>query len=100
MRTNLAQELNLTTERAKKGLCDLAVFTNLMKQLWSYDADDFEWERERVQTAFLLQVHMFTGGRPGAFVSTGHYPDIHLKYEDVEFILIRVSTGQEKFGLV
>ncbi|KAJ5031720.1 hypothetical protein PSV08DRAFT_368862 [Bipolaris maydis] len=100
IRTNLTQELSLTTERVKKGLCDLVVFTNLMKQLWCHDADEFEWERERVQTAFLLQIHMFTGGRPGAFVPTGYYPDIHLKYEDVEFLLIRVKDGQEKFGLV
>jgi hypothetical protein len=81
-------------------MCNLTVFTNLITQLWCHDADEIDWERDRVQVAFLLQTHMFTGGRPGAFIATSYYPDIYLKYEDVEFILLRVSTGQEKFGLV
>jgi hypothetical protein len=43
---------------------------------------------------------MFTSGRLGAFVATSYYLDIYLEYKDVEFILLRVSTGQEKFSLV
>jgi hypothetical protein len=43
---------------------------------------------------------MFSGGRPGAFVSTGYYPDLTLTYGDVEIILIQLSDGTEKIGMV
>ncbi|KAF2472222.1 uncharacterized protein BDR25DRAFT_19457 [Lindgomyces ingoldianus] len=81
-------------------MCDGAVYANLMNQLLCHDADEFEWERGRVQLGLTLQFHVFSGGRPGGFISTGYYPDLCLVYRDVQFILIRLQDGQEKFGIV
>ena len=52
-----------------------------------------------MQMLFILQLHMFSGGRPGAFVPTGYYPEINLTYGDVEFLLLRDSLGVEKFAM-
>ena len=91
---------NISDEQRKKGFCDGPIFATLMDQIHSHDADDYQTERDRLQTAFLAQMHMFSAGRPGAFVPTGHYPDIYMSYEDAEVVLVRRTDGSEKFGVV
>ena len=85
----LQKEYNLSLLKRDKGLCDVVVHEHLTTQLWCQDADDFSWERDRVQMLLILQLLMFSGGRPVAFVPTGYYPGINLTYGDVEFILLR-----------
>jgi hypothetical protein len=63
---------------------------------WYLDADDYKWERDRVQMALLLQVHFFSAARPGAIVSSVYYPDLCLTYNDVLFALVRGRDGPEK----
>lgn len=43
---------------------------------------------------------LFRGGKTGALVSTGYYPDLHLKYEDVLFALLRRTDETAKFTIV
>jgi hypothetical protein len=47
---------------------------------------------------FIMQMLMFSGGRPGAFVPSGYYPDIYLEYRDIDFLLGR-HQGKEKFAI-
>lgn len=75
------------------------VYRHLKIQLCCHDADEFEWERDRIQTLFLKQLHVFSGGRSGAFVPTGYYPDINLTYGDIDFLLVRDGTGVEKYAI-
>lgn len=71
-----------------------------MQQLWCFDADEIEWERDRVQLAFIIQMHFFSAARPGALLPTGYYPDLHLTYEDVLFALLRKPDGTSKFTII
>jgi hypothetical protein len=50
--------------------------------------------------AFMLQMHFFLAARLGALVSTGYYPNLHLKYSDVLFALVRRKDGTAKFTIV
>jgi hypothetical protein len=45
-------------------------------------------------------MHFFSAARPRALVSTGYYPDLHLKYNDVLFALVRRRDGAAKFTIV
>ncbi|KAF2832795.1 hypothetical protein CC86DRAFT_399460 [Ophiobolus disseminans] len=95
----LAREHNLSLLKKDKGLCDIVVHEHLAAQLLCHDIDEFPWERDRVQMLFILQLHMFSGGRPSAFVPTGYYPEINLTYGDVDFLLLRDGLGVEKFAM-
>ncbi len=95
----IQEDLNLTRECWKKGFCDKVVFENLLTQLVCFDSDEFAWERDRVQMIFILQLLIFSAGRPGAFVPTSYYPDIFLVYRDLTFFLLRLETGEEAFGV-
>jgi hypothetical protein len=64
--------------------------------LWYLDADDYKWERDRVQMVLLLQIHFVSAARPGAIVSSVYYPDLCLTYNDVLFALVRGRDGSEK----
>lgn len=85
--------------KRQKGLCDVVAYEHPKTQLCCHDADEFDWERDRIQTLFLKQLHMFSGGRPGAFVPTNYYPDINLSYSDVDFLLVRDGTGVERYAI-
>jgi hypothetical protein len=64
------------------------------------DSDEFSWERDRVQVGLLNHFLQYSAGRGGAMVPTGYYPDIHLAYRDIDFVLIRLLDGSEEFGIV
>jgi hypothetical protein len=65
-------------EKSEKRYCDSVVYRHLMQQLWCF----------------------FSAVRLGALVSTGYYPDLHLKYNDVLFALVRRRDGAAKFTIV
>lgn len=100
VRTELAEDMKLTREKEKKRFCDGVVYTNLMRQLWCCDADDYVWERDRAQVGFMLQMHFFAAARPGALMPTGYYPDLYLAYQDVDFVLLRMTDKTEKFAMI
>jgi hypothetical protein len=100
IKTDLIKEGLVAREKNEKQYCDSVVFCHLMQQLWCLDADEFDWERDRVQIAFMLQMHFFSAARPGALVSTGYYPNLHLKYSNVLFALVRRKDGTAKFTIV
>lgn len=98
--TELVDEGLVVRGKGEKRYSDSVVYRNLVRQLWCLDADEFKWERDRVQMALMLQIHFFSAARPGAIVSTGYYPDLCLTYNDVLFALVRGKDGGEKFTIV
>jgi hypothetical protein len=100
IRTELVEDVSLPLEKEKKRFCDGVVHGNLMNQTWGCDADEFPWERDRVQNGLILQMLFFSLARSGALVPTNYYPDLCLVYQDVEFVLLRMVDKTEKFGMV
>ncbi|CAI6338093.1 unnamed protein product [Periconia digitata] len=100
IRNELTDEYGIPTDRMRKDACDATVFNDLVTQLHIHDSEEIPHERERLSMHFFLMWCFFSAGRPGAIVPTGYYPNIHLVYEDIQCILMRMGDDTQKFGIV
>ena len=97
----LKNDLNLSDRKRIRHIVSGRDIDNLLRQLWTNDAFEYQCPRVRIQIALWLCLQSASGQRGGTFSESACYRDTNesLWYRDTRLYLEKKSDGQEVLNL-
>ncbi|ESZ91826.1 hypothetical protein SBOR_7778 [Sclerotinia borealis F-4128] len=95
IKSDLARRLKLSTRTRVKPIATTDDLRDLIGYLWMNNLHHFDYERTRIQLAFMIMLLAYTASRPSAIVESNayHLTGQAMLYKDLKFSLQKDKDG-------